>query len=285
MPPEKRSGQVWVGVCLESLDSPWCKNMQTQFGGQMDWAATYMPNADVPAYFVVPTPDELRKEVPEKPEAEVASLLMSSCAHSAEQMEYLTELMKFMDVASYGKCFHNKEIPPATGLAPHDHVHQHSQYAHSMTPEVRPRKNDSPLPPPPLFAARRSYFSPCPQVYQAIGRHKFFLAFERSDDAYYHTEKFWAGFAAGSVPVYWGSSTVLSGNYGPAKNSFVYVPSFPDPRTLAKYLTMLAKDDDLYDRFFEWKNETLSRQYFQHKANDASNLACNICRKVAGSIK
>lgn len=67
------------------------------------------------------------------------------------------------------------------------------------------------------------------------------------------------------MPVYWGSSTVLSGHYGPAKNSFIYVPSFPDPMTLAKYLKMLAKDESMYSRFFEWKNETLSKQYFQHK--------------------
>ena len=143
MPSEKKAGQVWVGVCLESMESPWCKNMHHQFGGKMDWSVSYMPNADVPAYFVVPTPEELRKELPEKSEEEVAALLMSSCAHSQEQIDYLTELMKFLPVASYGKCFHNKELPPATGVAANDHVHQHSQFAHSMTPEVTQKDTDT----------------------------------------------------------------------------------------------------------------------------------------------
>lgn len=90
------------------------------------------------------------------------------------------------------------------------------------------------------------------------------------------------GFQAGAVPVYWGSETIKSGLYGPGPNSFIFAKDFKSGKDLAKHIRDIAKDDLRFKSFFAWKKEPITAPYQNHKDNDISNIACNICKKVAG---
>jgi len=248
MPSVKTEGQVWIGLCMEDMKSEWCSKMEAAFDGQIDWRATYTPDADVSVYAYVPLPEELRREVPLKlSKSAPAALLLSTCHHS--------ELQQHIEIASYGKCLHNAELPiaPPHGPMASAASKEHAKYSPSLTWDVL----------------------------NALSHHKFYLAFERHDSDFYHTEKFWTGFAAGALPVYWGSRTILTEKYGPGKDSFIYARDFPKPKDLAEHLKMLDQHPDLYEKHFQWKTSSLSEHYFRHKAHDVSNLACNICKKIA----
>ena len=81
--------------------------------------------------------------------------------------------------------------------------------------------------------------------------YKFYLSFENSLCDGYISEKLWNKLASGKVvPVVLGGS-----NYSRVlpPNSFIDVTNFTSPKTLAKYLLKLDKDDSMYNSYFEWR--------------------------------
>jgi len=67
----------------------------------------------------------------------------------------------------------------------------------------------------------------------------------------YLTEKFFASFLYGSLPVVWGAPNVHE--YEPGPNSFVNALDFESPLALAEYLVFLDKNDDEYLKFHHWR--------------------------------
>ncbi|XP_033644405.1 alpha-(1,3)-fucosyltransferase 10-like [Asterias rubens] len=93
----------------------------------------------------------------------------SDCNPPSGRDNYVTELMKFIRVDSYGKCLHNKDLPPDLV----DPLTMHSR-----------------------------------DLYKIIAKYKFSLAFENAICDDYVTEKLWRPLLVGSVPVYRGSPSV-----------------------------------------------------------------------------
>ncbi|XP_071495407.1 4-galactosyl-N-acetylglucosaminide 3-alpha-L-fucosyltransferase 9-like [Diadema antillarum] len=82
---------------------------------------------------------------------------------------------------------------------------------------------------------------------------KFYLALENSACRDYITEKLWNNaYLQDLVPVVFGPPREDYERVAPP-NSFIHVQDFKSIRELANYIILLDKRDDLYNRYFEWK--------------------------------
>jgi len=119
-----------------------------------------------------------------------------------------------------------------------------------------------------------------------LSRYKFYLAFENRIIQDYVSEKVFDGLLSGSLPVYWGTSSVDA--YLPHPKSIIKASDFDTPEALAQYLQKVANDEDLYNSYFEWK-KTYDPQdpnifNFQMKLNSTAykyTSICNMCDAVA----
>jgi hypothetical protein len=95
-----------------------------------------------------------------------------------------------------------------------------------------------------------------------ISRYKFTLALENSICRDYVTEKFFDPLIAGSVPVYLGAPNV--DEFAPGDNCYIDASRFENPRALAAFLLALAKDEQAYARYLEWKSKPLRPRFLRH---------------------
>lgn len=253
---QKTQDQQWVALCMGAHSDRQCKKIHAEVQGRIDLIASYKPGANIPVYSYIPPTHLLWRPTPVTRRPELVALLSSTCSKEKEpeRFEFLTSLMSHLSdegVASYGECFHNMDLP-----------------LHSDEPDPGDLEASE-------FAPRINH-----KVLSAIAQHKFLLVFENQDTPHYHTDKFWLGFQAGVVPVYWGSETILSEKFGPGPNSFVFAREYPTGKKLAARLKEIAADKKLYQSYFDWKRHNITAPYKAHKDNDASNFACNVCKKI-----
>lgn len=119
--------------------------------------------------------DELLKKpkysIHDKSTSGLASVVyvQSGCNPPSDRDEYVSELMKFIKVDSYGACLHNKDLP--------------DEFKNPLTMD-----NEG--------------------FQDIIAKYKFTLSFENALCEDYITEKLWRPLILGSVPIYKGSPTV-----------------------------------------------------------------------------
>uniref|UniRef100_A0A1Y1L3Q5 Fucosyltransferase n=1 Tax=Photinus pyralis TaxID=7054 RepID=A0A1Y1L3Q5_PHOPY len=105
--------------------------------------------------------------------------IQSDCETPIERDLYVSELMKYIAVDSYGSCLNNKRLPE-----------QHS------VNKILTNLYDE-------------------DFMKFVAQYKFTIAIENSICNDYVTEKLWRPLIAGSIPIYWGSPTVtVIYNYG-----------------------------------------------------------------------
>lgn len=140
--------------------------------------------------------------------------MQSHCDVPSDRDRYVQELMKYIEVDSYGKCLNNKPLP--RGL----------EDTATATGEEAP-------------------------FMSFVARYKFHLALENGLCPDYMTEKLWRPLHQGCVPVYRGSP--VAADWMPASRSAIFIDDFPSPRELADYLRSLDEDDEAYRRYLEFK--------------------------------
>lgn len=126
---------------------------------------------------------------------------------------YVKELMKYIDVDSYGKCLHNKDLPE------------------SLTNAAESFQKD--------------------QFLDFIANYKFHLSFENAVCDDYMTEKLMRPLHVGSVPIYYGSPKAK--DWMPTNQSVIMVRDFKSPKELAEYIKYLDNNDEEYLKFLEFK--------------------------------
>ncbi|OTF80387.1 hypothetical protein BLA29_013929, partial [Euroglyphus maynei] len=90
--------------------------------------------------------------------------------------------------------------------------------------------------------------------------YKFYLAFENSNCRDYITEKFYLNGLGENhrdfniIPIVMGAHPMDYRRQSPP-NSFIHVDNFQSPLQLAKYLHYLDKNDDEYNKYFDWKHQ------------------------------
>ena len=106
--------------------------------------------------------------------------------------------------------------------------------------------------------------------------YKFYLSFENSLCNEYVTEKLWNAIESDVVPIVMGAY-----NYSELlpPNSYIDIKDFASPKELANYLSILDKNDTLYNQYFSWKGE--------YKIVPHPPLQCYICEylNIARDIK
>ncbi|KAL0973767.1 hypothetical protein UPYG_G00210930 [Umbra pygmaea] len=141
--------------------------------------------------------------------------MQSHCDVPSDRDRYVQELMKYIEVDSYGKCVNNKPIPQAL------------EDTSTATGE------------------EASFMS-------FTARYKFHLAMENGLCQDYMTEKLWRPLHQGCVPVYRGSASVI--DWMPNDHSIILIDDFPSPQDLAKFLKALDENDEEYAKYLEFKN-------------------------------
>lgn len=92
-----------------------------------------------------------------------------------------------------------------------------------------------------------------------VKRYKFCLCLENALEADYVTEKFYDPLLAGTVPVYRGAPNI--DRFAPGENAFINANDFSGPGELCAYLTELDRDEQAYQRFFQWREKPLLPQF------------------------
>ncbi len=104
---EKPAGQIWVAWCLEcDKNYPWMSS--GELTGQIDLWMTYRQNSDIvlPYYDASYEDKLLTASEPKEPTKNVC-MFISSPVNESKRLDYLSELMRFLPIDSYGSWNNN----------------------------------------------------------------------------------------------------------------------------------------------------------------------------------
>lgn len=189
-----------------------------------DFVLDYHLDSDVPliytySFFNFSTPALPTKEKGQNGRGLVAAFI-SNCKATNERLKYLKKLKKYIDIDSYGKCVHNKDIYEE------DKVDFEKEHLDLLRTPTHVEKTN------------------------IIRKYKFTLSFENCNDRDYVTEKFFQPLEVGSVPIFYGTPNIA--DFAP-KHSYINVNDFESPKALADYLKYLDQNDEAYESYLEWK--------------------------------
>ena len=109
----KYEGQVWVGWCMECEGNyPWLKEPMVR--NLFEVWMTYHPDADVVLPYFDADYAQRLLVAPEPKRADVC-MFISSLVNQSHRREYLSELMKYLPIDSYGRWQRNRTLPDDNG--------------------------------------------------------------------------------------------------------------------------------------------------------------------------
>lgn len=178
--------------------------------------------------------------------------LQSDCETASERDAYVKELMKLIDVDSYGVCLKNKEMP----------VEFVDDYLNNLNDE---------------------------NFLRYIARYKFVIAIENGVCDDYVTEKFWRAIKVGSIPIYFGSPSAK--DWTPNNKSAIFLEDYPTTKLMSEYINKLNKNDNLYEEYLDHKikgkisnekliNEFNNKPYQRDALEIAGKFECLVCEKI-----
>lgn len=175
LPLPRREDQFWALLHEESPKNNWI--LASEGGISLfNLTATYSRYSDYPltTQFLhkiewLESPVKVKTEDKSSDGLGLVMYLHSDCDPPSDRDSYVEELMKYVTVDSYGKCLHNKDLPP--------HL-------------VDPLTFNS------------------DEIHDLVAYYKFSLAFENARCHDYITEKFWRPLYAGAVPIVMGSPSI-----------------------------------------------------------------------------
>lgn len=162
--------------------------------------------------------------------------------------EYMRQLMKFIDVHSYGACLKNKE-----GLI-------------GLYGQVNGKY---------VF---KDYKLVLTRFY------KFSLVFMNQDCDYFVDDRLYHALETGSVPVYMGTDKIDEFLPGNLKNSIIKVSDFNSPKDLADYLHYLSNNETAYNKYLEWKTQGIGDMRnltIGHWWKPKYPLFCQVCMRLS----
>lgn len=113
---------------------------------------------------------------------------------------------------------------------------------------------------------------------KTIGKYKFTIAFENAVGEDYVTEKFFHPLLIGSVPVYLGAPNI--DDFAPGDQCFVNTTDFANPGALADYLERLAKNEELYNQYFLWKNKPFQESFVRILEKQKVHPIVRMCHEI-----
>jgi len=171
----------------------------------------------------------------------------SNCNSNNNREEYIKELMKYIPVNSFGKCFNNKD---------------ELEYLKSKGISDNLSRRE-------IKIAILTY-------------HKFYLSFENTNAKDYLTEKYYTSFNTSTVPVVMGAQNV--NDFKPGNHSIINVNDFKDPKSLAEYLLYLDRNEDKYQEYFIWRKEkNILPKFKEIIGYNKYSFQCRLCLFFTGN--
>ncbi|CAL1689328.1 unnamed protein product [Lasius platythorax] len=140
--------------------------------------------------------------------------IQSDCDTASDRDRYVSELMKYIRIDSYGTCVNNARLDDRFK----------GNYLDILN--------------------NREFLS-------FVAKYKFTIAFENAICDDYITEKLWRPLIVGSVPIYYGSPSFK--DWLPNNKSAISILDFTDPTKLADFLHKLVRNDSAYEEYLSHK--------------------------------
>ncbi|EFA86302.1 glycosyltransferase [Heterostelium album PN500] len=109
--------------------------------------------------------------------------------------------------------------------------------------------------------------------------YKFVLAFENSNSNDYVTEKLFGALSVGTIPLYDGAPNAKK--FAPDNNSVIFTEDYGTPEKLAEYLLYLDRNDDEYQKYFEWKKKGPTKDWTAMVDIARIGARCRVCYRLA----
>ena len=241
LPPKIYKNISWILHVNENpLKAPSLRNAQIM--GQFNYSATYRLDSDFPVTaFLKPN---LETPVPFAQKAGLVIAVFTNC--ELVRTQYLKELMKYIQVDSYGGCLRNKP-----GLI----AREKKTSRHAVTELQRGYKFAI------VFPNADCDFYMTEKIYSALsaGSVPIWLGTDRIDEV-----------------LKWGN----------LQHSVIKVKDFASPKALAEFLLKLAKNETEYKKYLKWKYEGFQfpKEYYESPIGqwwDGLPLYCRVCMRIA----
>ena len=174
--------------------------------------------------------------------------VVSHCDTPSKREEYVSEMLKHVDIDIYGKCGRNF-----------------------------PRKHHKP--------SECVFFDGLEKNCAVFSKYKFYLAFENSLCEEYITEKYWKLYYARNifyfhiVPIVRGARVKQYKQHVDLSGSYINADSFRTSKDLVDYLIYLNRNQTAYEEYFKWKFDLVaqfSRLVVKFHLNSSSQISENI---------
>ncbi|KAJ1630070.1 hypothetical protein T492DRAFT_1005969 [Pavlovales sp. CCMP2436] len=170
---------------------------------------------------------------------------VSNCGGVPWRRDYLQELMKHINVDSYGTCLRNKQL---------------NECPYSKEEAKRLSRSNP--------CARRGTHNVVKMT--ATAMYKFLFAFENQQESHYVTEKVYDGLRVATLPIYLGAPEVLD-HLPPG--SVILADQFAGPKQLADYLHYLDRNRTAYLEYFKWQPKAFAAS----PAGTRCPWQCRVC--------
>lgn len=188
------------------------------------------------------------RRLPTHLKRKAAAVFISNCkignTHRMERIKFLQD--HGIEVHSFGACMHTHDV---------------DREFPACARQSRPNPSDD-------------------AVKLCVFRHyRFAITIENFYERGYVTEKLFHALLAGTVPIYYGHPS--NSRYYPTQNAVITLSPRVNEEYIIQQIIVLMKNDELYDRALQWRNEVLHMSSNEHfvRLHDysLSHLVCNIC--------
>jgi len=216
------SNQILIAFTMESENGP---HVHFPPNYNYDIKVSYHRDSDIPYPYICEGDRASRlinRGHPTVPQGRSKIIGLISNCHASPRAEYVMELMKYVEIDQFGKCFQ---------------THKENFYSTRNLANWEDKKLE--------FLMKSKY--------------KYILAFENAIEPDYVTEKVYHGLLTYMIPIYFGDSAVF--DLIPGNHTIIYAPDFT-PRKLAEYIKKIDSDETLYYSFFKnWNLEKIRTIY------------------------
>jgi len=249
--PHKYPSQPWIIFSYEQED--YFKVQKDKlFLSSVDMRATYHADSEIPITFACPWAGSTLEDYlkPQKKLTEDGTerkgiiFVQSNCGNggAASRTAYVRELMKYIQVDSYGHCLRNTELPS-------------------------------------WWSTEKSHGGLMGEKIRLFSQYKFVLAFENNNITDYVTEKLPNAFLGGALPIYMGAPNI--DEWVPGQMSIIRTADFNGPQALARYIKHLDQNPKSYNEYFIWKSQPLLPSFLKKWSQCVfTDSLCRMCNHV-----
>ena len=203
--------QIVIAFTMESE-----KGSYVHFPGNYDYdiKVSYHRDSTIPYPFFCEGDRALQlidRGQPVVPQGRSKVLGMISNCDSPYRNEYITDLMKYLEIEQLGRCYQTKNVK----------VSDTRRLANWEDKKLEFLKDS---------------------------KYKYILAFENTVEPDYITEKVYHGLLNYMIPIYYGDSAIF--HLIPGNHTIIYAPDYT-PKQLAEYIKKIDSNETLYASFFQ----------------------------------